>query len=293
MFYDFNGINSLLIIISERGVFMSIAAYIISEQTYSGKPEIISTTKEITEKKSVKFNQTLQDADVRNRNTREYEKSGLQEGLSRENIQELEKRKSWFGEAGHPIDPSQSRQLTIDPKCISHRINKHWWQGNLIKGVIETALTPLGFMLRDLVVEQEVEMAVSLRAIGNIVKTGNKLKVTKPMHIVTYDWVFYPSHRVAYKDAGFVNESATKLGNNMVMNESVLIPIEGDKQKALSYIKEQSVNFKLVSEIFGDFDNISLIDNKKVILESTGEKVVIPIERYISNEIDEYFKKNL
>lgn len=272
---------------------MSVLAYIISEQTYSGRPEIISTTQEITQKKSVKFNQTLQDADVRNRNTREYEKSGLQEGLNRENVQELEQRKSWFGEAGHPIDPSQARQLTIDPKCISHRINKHWWQGNLIKGQIETALTPFGFMLKDLVVEQEVEMAVSLRAIGNIIQNNGKIKVTRPMHIVTYDWVFYPSHKVAYKDQGFVNESATKLGNNMMMLESVLIPLSGGSQKALEYIKEQSANFKIVSEIFGDFDNISIIDNKKVILENSGEKVIIPIEKYISDEVNQYMNKKL
>lgn len=272
---------------------MSILAHIILEQTYSGRPEIISTTQEINQKKSVKFNQTLQDADVRNRNTREYEKLALEEGLNRENIQELEKRKSWFGEAGHPIDPSQARQLTIDPKCISHRMNKHWWEGNLIKAQIETALTPLGFMLRDLVVEQEVDMAVSLRAIGNIVQTGGKIKVTRPMHMVTYDWVFYPSHKVAYKDQGFVNESAIKLGNNMIMNESVLIPLSGDSQKALSYIKDQSMNFKLVSELFGDFDSISIVDNKRVILEGSGEKVVIPIERYISNEIDDFMNKKL
>jgi hypothetical protein len=272
---------------------MPVLAYIISEQTYSGKPEIISTTQEISQKKSVKFNETLQDADVKNRNTREYEKSGLEEGLNRENVQELEARKSWFGEAGHPIDPSQARQLTIDPKCISHRINKHWWEGNLIKAQIETALSPFGYMLRDLVVEQNVEMAVSLRAVGNIVQLGNKIKVTRPMHIVTYDWVFYPSHKVAYKDQGFVNESATKLGNNMIMTESVLIPISGDKEKALSYIKDQSANFKLVSEFFGDFDNISVVDNKKVILESAGEKVIIPIEKYISNEIDSYINKKL
>ncbi len=271
---------------------MSVLAYIISEQTYSGKPEIISKTEEINEKKSVRFNQTLQDADTRNRNTREYEKSGLEDGLNRENVRELEKRKSWFGEAGHPIDPTQSRQLTIDPKCISHRINKHWWEKNLIKGVIETALTPLGFMLRDLVVEQEVEMAVSLRAIGNVVSNGGKIKVTKPMHIVTYDWVFYPSHKVAYKDAGFITESVTKLGNNMI-SESVFIPLGNDKDKALSYIREQSANFRLVSELFGDFDNISLVDNKRVILESANEKVIIPVEQYISNEIDDYLNKKL
>lgn len=271
---------------------MSILAYMISEQTYSGKPEIISTSEEINKTRSVKFNQTLQDADVKNRNTREYEKSALVEGLNRENVQELEQKKSWFGEAGHPIDPSQARQLTIDPKCISHRINKHWWEGNFLKGTIETALTPLGFNLKDLVTEQDVEMAVSLRAIGNIVRNGNSIKVTRPMHIVTYDWVFFPSHKVAYKDKGYVTESALNLGNNMVMNESVFIPLGDDKEKALSYIKDQSVNFRLVSELFGDFDHILLSDNnKQVILESAGEKVVLPIEKYISDEIDNYFNK--
>ena len=53
-------------------------------------------------------------------------------------IKELILNNKFKGEAGHPIDGTINRIVTVDPKFTCHRIIKWWVDGNLIKGTVET-----------------------------------------------------------------------------------------------------------------------------------------------------------
>ena len=185
---------------------------------------------------------TLQTFDVFNRNRRNYGGTAMREGLEAENVQELLLRKSWFGEAGHPMTDKMERILTIDPTMISHRIKSIDIQPKYVNGVIET-LDNGGYgnhMTR--LVLSGMEPAFSLRALAPLIKRndGSTLIRSKP-RVVTYDWVIYPSHKEAYQDISApiqrIVKDARKVGN--VVTESA-VPVT--EAQILDFISDESSN---------------------------------------------------
>lgn len=163
-----------------------VKGYIICESAFEPvKPTIVSGK----DTNRVTINTTLQSADTKNRNKRIYSRRVLENGLNAPYVQERLKTKSWYGEAGHPLDPDVKRQLYIDQGNISHIINKVWWEGNLLKGEVSAANTARGADF-DGLIRQGSEVAFSLRAVGPVVEQrGDTTYVKDPLTIFTYDWV--------------------------------------------------------------------------------------------------------
>ena len=263
-----------------------ILAYLISEDTTYAQPKIIT---EPNKKSMVQVETVLQDESNFNRNGRRYPKPVLDLGLNKPNVRELISKKSWVGEAGHPNNPSLQRQVSIDPTNISHRIVKWWWDGPLVMGICEALNTERGRDYQNLIL-QELETAYSLRAVGPIKQTPEGNVVQSPLTVITYDWVFLPSHANAYQ-RGIINDVSENTRGNM-MSESYCMPIL--EQQAIAYVKDESKTVKLVSETLGFcYESIALSENNNTIIltESTGNKLVVNLESYISTEVSSYLSK--
>lgn len=264
----------------------NIVAYMICEQTAMGKSKILDDSRG-----SVKVYSELQDYEEFNRNGRNYPKDVLLGGLANSRVQELIRRKSWCGEAGHPCKPTLERQMEVLKENISHRILSYEVKGPKIMGVVKTAPTARGKEMRDFILDTDaMETAYSLRALGPITKTPRGNVVGNPLTIITYDWVFYPSHKNAYQQN--IVEAVNNVGNSLT--ESVILPIL--ENSAVDFIKHESKNYKMVSEYLHEYQQSEIYlgeGAKTIIVENTQnkDKIVVGVESFIGNEINSYFNK--
>jgi len=164
---------------------------ILREAAIFAPPEKV---KKYTDGKVI-FEAYLQEADDRNQNKRIYPKSVLENGLSR--IAEKIKRRGFVGELDHPISTNPVRQTTVLYKETSHIIKEWSWEGNLIKGVIETTpYTVNGKAMSGLILDK-VPIGFSLRGLGDVSDKGDHQEVMDPLTVISFDCVSEPSHSKA------------------------------------------------------------------------------------------------
>lgn len=263
----------------------NLKGYIICESgSIAEKPTIISQKGD-----SVIIKVTLQDSDAPNRNKRIYPKSVLEKAIQSEYIQERLATKTFYGEAGHPLKPDLQRQLYTDQGNISHIITSMWWEGNKLKGIVESANTARGRDFAGLI-RQGSKVAFSLRAIGPVTeKSGPHVIVKDPLTMYCYDWVIHPSHPTAYMEQ--VISESMKFGTTLSENSPIFAPYY--YEEALDFIKNESVNFKLVADQIGyDTKSITLSeDAKKVILKDGDKQATVLVEDFIQKEVSSYMNK--
>jgi hypothetical protein len=259
------------------------------------------TSPAIVEKRNtdtITFIATLQEADAPNRNGRIYPKSVLEEGIRAPYIQERLRTKSLISECNHPSDQTVARQMTVDLRNAACIITELWWEGNLLKGRVETANTAVGRDMKGLI-EQGCQVAFSLRAQGKVQPdpaTG-KVIVQSPIQICTWDWVLNPSHEKAYMDRvceqtfnNFMNLDRFSKENALcesvnIFDNGELIPInEVHIPQIVDYTTSYHKSLKPLSEYYipekadtvisiNESENIVMIGNsdknitKKVVLE--------------------------
>lgn len=255
-----------------------VATFICEASTPPSKPEIIRGGNG----EMAKIRATLQDLNIKNRNSRIYS-DDLIVALGADHIRELISRKSWVGEAGHPTDATPARQMTWDPRNLSHRINKWWREGDIIKGEVEALNTEIGRTFHNLII-QELETAFSLRARGNIVQSPKGKLVTAPMHVLCYDWVILPSHKSAYQEE-IINNIQESTGNSFIS--------EGFEQvynisEMIDFAKTSSSNVQYVSEFLeSELGSVSLNESCDTLLaqDKNGTKLAITLESNIAKEL--------
>lgn len=242
---------------------------------------------------------TLQDMDVENRNRRIYSKKDLAPEINGARMTELIKAKQFMGHAGHPLSNDLVVQQTIDPKLCCVKFNKVWIDGNLVKGEFQGTNNDLGDFF-DKELRDECKPAFSLRALGSIENIGGKAYV-KNIKIITWDYVVYPSHRVAYTDQ-IVSESASLLDQPKAMYEMtvakddpgrIISLTQSDAKTVLNRLQRESANVYTIMETFnGVYDKITLIDEHKILLtDKFGERITVNLENHIDNLIMDYVFK--
>lgn len=158
--------------------------------TVFSRPEKVKTKND-----SIIFEAYLQEADVINQNKRRYRREVLNEGMMR--INKKIQRGALLGELDHPFDKDQVRQATVSYKEVSHIIREWGWDGNMIRGTLETLPeSPNGQILNGLI-RRKVPVGFSLRALADVEDNGVCQDVLSPMMIITYDCVSEPSHSTA------------------------------------------------------------------------------------------------
>ena len=251
----------------------------------------------------------LQTGNEKNRNGRIYRTEDLVREINAPRQKELLAAKQLCGEAGHPIGADASslvRQQTIDPTKICVRYLKLWMEGDNVMATFQGTNNALGEAF-DKDLRQGVLPAFSLRALGTISSTPQGA-VVENLKMITYDYVIYPSHPHAYT-RGVLNESASSIAipkSNFAMsnamdgsksfikefsNQDVVNAISTIKESAISYVKDKSSNFKMLQECYDmtKYDTVDIINPHKLALTEAGKNtIVMSIEDYIANEIQNY-----
>ena len=228
----------------------------------------------------------LQTADELNRNRRIYPKSELFPQLRAPRTLELLEAGYLRAELGHPLSTQLTRQQVIDDSRTCAQFLKLWTEGNDVWGRFRGTNNAFGESFdRDL--RDGCKPAWSLRALGTLVQTPRGAEVHN-LNIITWDQVIYPSHPGAYTQR-IVSESADLLKGVDGLggsDEAKIIPY--NTQDVVDYIKSESANLKYVKECF-DFASDSIIVNEGAnsvtLTTKDGDVLVINLEKYISNEI--------
>lgn len=246
-----------------------------------------------------RFEAILQSFNCWNRNKRWYDESAMLAGLSAPHIQELMHYGTFVGENGHPDTDSVQRTLSIDPKCICHRVLGYRVENHNLYGTVETLNDDLWGKQMTKQILQGMIPSFSLRALAPLTKApdGRVMCKSQP-HIVAYDRVILPSHKEAYMNLGkpvsmheSIAESFVPAMSNIYADTSLQVTNES----AIAYIKEASLNCKAIKNNFDVSDgSIRLIDNGKKILfrdkDNPGIKYVSDVESYVAREVSSIYK---
>ena len=142
----------------------------------------------------------------------------------------------------------------------------------------------------------------SLRSLGSIRIVNGKSNVTN-LRIITYDRVYYPSYDNAYTER-IVSESTdykpssypyeeylNSMGNKQVIEELAdsIAPILN--KDVTDLLLRESYSFNQICEDFSPiYKSIKLSDDKKkvVMVDESYNTIIVPIDRYVTNKIDEF-----
>lgn len=239
----------------------------------------------------IEFIAVLQEADRPNRNGRIYPKRVLEKALESPYVKEKLRTKTFYSEAGHPLDTSLQRQTTIDQRNIACIVTDIWWEGNLLKGRVETANTAVGHDMAGLI-EQGSCVAFSLRAQGNVHKNSvtGLVEVEDGLMIFAYDWVVTPSHDKAFMERicedtimSLYNTSRENLtsrilceAEDLYMNGNIYDPREIEDVTELDYTKAYTPKFKKVVDMYTPEpeDKVISINPKETIIKNEKTKTV-------------------
>ncbi len=142
----------------------------------------------------------IQRANARNQNGRIYPKDILEREIN--NYMSLVKERKAVGELDH------TNETTVELKNVSHIITDIWFEGDDVMGRVEILPTPKGEILRALI-ESEVMVGISSRAVGSVVQRGDASVVGDDLHFICWDFVSEPSTHGAWmmKEARDLSES--------------------------------------------------------------------------------------
>lgn len=269
-----------------------VTAYVVMESTMEpSQPNKI----EVIDKNGlffVRFQSYLQEFNAKNRNGRIYMKDCMVPSLQAPHIQELMAKKSWFGEAGHPMTNDVARILTLDPKLLSHKINSISFEGNMLKGEVETLDNGAYGSQMTKAILQGMEPAFSLRALASLTSRGDGTKVVQSKcHIVGYDWVVLPSHNKAYRDESKpvekIIKSIDKAGNTVMES---LSPVS--ESQIIGFLKEESKNIKVISNVYEvALESMQLSpDMKFAILKEGGNTFHVKLEDKLNHDINSFMR---
>lgn len=268
--------------------------YILQESALYSEVNITKSSPNVVE-----FIAIIQEANKPNRNGRIYPKAVLEEALNSAYVRERLATKTFYSEAGHPLDSSVQRQMTIDQRNIACIIKEFWWEGDLLKARIETADTAIGRDMKGLI-KQGSRVAFSLRAQGQVHKnpvTG-LVEVEPGLQICAYDWVVNPSHDKAFLEkiceatlismygtnklnANMLCESANIFDNGMIIDETK------EEAAELDYSKSYNTNLKSIDEMYipaeGD-EVVSMTEGVTVVKSGNVNKKVLT-EDYLVKDI--------
>lgn len=242
----------------------------------------------------VRFDTTLQSLDVFNRNNRYYSADAIIKSLSTDEIKELILNNKFKGEAGHPIDGTINRIVTVDPKFTCHRIIKWWVDGNLIKGTVETLDDDMyGTKLTKAILQNE-NPSFSYRGLAMLQKKGIKSYVYKSPRAVAYDEVNLPSHKEAYGD---LNKTVISQSYDGKIDSTISRQTQQVKdlsravieQEITDLVSKKSENLQVVCESFDIDPSQVFVNNNMMKVKANNETFAVTMESQLCKEVAYYW----
>jgi len=176
-------------------------------------------------------------ADEKNKNNRIYNSEEMAQEVARYNKEFVVTNRA-LGELEHP----QSASVNSERAC--HLITELRMEGNLVKGRSKILRTPLGEIMRSLILDG-VKMGMSSRALGSLEDRGG-VNYVKNMKLICVDAVADPSAPGAFVNG--ILESKSFIISKDGRFEEVYETLEGKlanlpRKDVDSYLKEQIVKF--------------------------------------------------
>lgn len=157
---------------------------LISE-AWDGNIEIITEAADANGKKAMYITGPFAQANIVNRNRRQYSREGMEQAVNRYMKECVEKRTA-LGELNHP------NRMTIDPERASHLITEMYWDGDNVMGKAKVLSRGMGAVVRGLI-EDGVSIGVSTRGAGTVSMNEGISHVGKDFHLAAVDVVTDPS----------------------------------------------------------------------------------------------------
>jgi len=170
----------------------------------------------------------IQRADTLNANGRIYPRDILFREV--ENYRKLVIERRSMGCLDHDDSP------VVDLKNVSHIIADIWTDGDAVFGKVEILPTPMGEIARSLI-ESNVKVGISSRALGSVRSTGHADVVQNDLHMICWDLVSEPSTPGAFMmkeakdiDPRIINQIFSKEDRlDRIVNEILGIKKFGEK----------------------------------------------------------------
>lgn len=253
----------------------------------------------------IRFVATLQTVNDVNRNKRYYPKNVLENAINDPRIQDIMKRNSFFIEVGHPESLEVRRQQRVEENNVCGIIKKTWFDGNKLKGLIETTADPIGTAWKDKILFNGVIPAFSLRATGDF-HWDNNLQanvVDNPLTMFSYDLVQYPSHSLSTmetltEDAMIfdIPRNHNEYNSLQIFNEGAILEIPDPVEMTPKTPSEKRVhnltesylkNVKKSHEYYAysPKDKVTFNENHTVTVERENLIKVVNVQDYIRKDI--------
>lgn len=242
----------------------------------------------------VEFDAILQTFRVLNRNTRQYLGENIDEQIKNDpKIISYIADNSWFGEMGHPGEDFKGLKLTaerimkIKQDNTSHKIMLPKVENNALYAKIQTdAGTDAGMNMAKKILQGMVP-GFSCRALAKIVML-NGVPTVIIKKLITYDWVFYQSHKEARNITKPELISQTLTADRVITESTdTCIPLK----EILEYAGRRDVNTQIIMEAFDldykDLEGFSP-DAKQIIVRDNDNKIYCNMDPKLSRNIRSY-----
>ena len=163
-------------------------------------------------------------ADKKNRNGRIYPKAIMEKAVGKYVAEQVSKKRA-VGELNHPDGP------TINLDKVSHRITELNWDGNNVMGKALILNTPMGQIVKGLM-EGGVQLGVSSRGMGSLVRKGDVNMVGNDFILATVDIVQDPSAPEAFVNG--IMEGVDWVWDNGILKAQEIEQFETEIKEAKS-----------------------------------------------------------
>jgi hypothetical protein len=163
-------------------------------------------------------------AEGKNRNGRIYPKAVLEKAVAKYIAEQVSKGRA-VGELNHPEGP------TVNLDKVSHRITELKWDGDNVMGKALILNTPMGQIVKGLM-EGGVQLGVSSRGMGSLVRKGDVNMVGKDFILSTVDIVQDPSAPEAFVNG--IMEGVDWVWDNGILKAQEIEQFETEIKEAKS-----------------------------------------------------------
>ncbi len=261
--------------------------FVVCEETSpeGAKAQILEEKTTNGDVKYLKFRACMQDFGKRNRNGRLWNGMNMKKATEADHIQELLAKRDLAGENGHPIpavgQASMSRIMTIDPNNVSHVILNFQWEPDCSKVysdimTIDDGNGPGNKFARSIM--QGMEPAFSVRSIVPQKKNADgTIDVTGVGRIITYDRVFLPSHKSAYRDTTVdVKQIVSSTKYDTIMESLGLMAYE------------MSDNAKYACGDSVALESARVDKHGRFSAQTSHGTVIVPLEKHVADVMHDY-----
>jgi hypothetical protein len=161
-------------------------------------------------------------SEAKNRNGRVYPKKIMETAINKY-VKEQVKTGRAVGELNHPAGP------TVNLDKVSHLITDLHFEGNDVVGKATILNTPMGKIVQDLL-EGGVQLGVSTRGMGSLVRENNQMVVKDDFILNTIDIVQDPSAHEAFVNG--LNEGVEWIWNNGIIERREIERMETEIKNA-------------------------------------------------------------